>query len=750
MLTKYLYRLLAVTLSILAMSGAFAVERHELRTDPQLLGQLQKATGVANQHAAFGLTHGEKLELLRTNVGPNGISHSRYRQTIGGVPVWGEQIVISRDPSGKVLRLHGRLIKGLASELFYFTPALKSEEALNFMKDRTRKGVLDDDTLFFENESVELVVYLDGTLPVLSYAVSFFADTAVGGQPTRPTYLIDASSGVVLFEYEGLTHANGIGPGGNGKTGQYEYGTDFGYLDVSQSGITCTMDNANVKTVNLNHSTSGSTAYSYSPCLRNTHKEINGAFSPLNDAHYFGGVVYDMYNAWVGAPPLTFQLMMRVHYSNNYENAFWNGSSMTFGDGYTTFYPLVGLDVAAHEVSHGFTEQHSDLNYFGQSGGINEAFSDMAGEAAEYYAWGTNDFKVGAEIYKVSGAALRYMEDPTLDGRSIGRVEDYYYGLDVHYSSGVYNKAFHTLATTCGWGTQSAFRVFAHANEMYWTPSTSFRSGAFAVVDAVADLYNAPNQPLVFSSCSSTDLDYPEPQTAAEAAADVEAAFLAVGINLGPVCGSVTPLASGQSETISGDEGSWTCFETVVSTDTNSFTVTLTEEARRGRWKTAAGDPDLYVREVLIPDPDNPETAIEVEEEGYDCRSISSGGNESCVISSPAAGNWYTGVYGWSAYNKIRVEVLLEGGSEPPPPPTAEITLTATSGGNGKFVRLNWSGATATTVDIYRNNLDLGTHIDTTPNDGSYKDNGGGSGNGNLYQVCQEDRTVCSASVPVP
>ncbi|MBO7942914.1 M4 family metallopeptidase, partial [Streptomyces sp. S9] len=122
---------------------------------------------------------------------------------------------------------------------------------------------------------------------------------------------------------------------------------------------------------------------------------------------------------------LTFQLTMRVHYSNSYENAFWDGSAMTFGDGATTFYPLVSLDVSAHEVSHGFTEQQSGLVYSGQSGGINEAFSDMAGEAAEYYMNGTNDFLVGAQIFKASGA-LRYMDDPTRDGRSIGHASNYY------------------------------------------------------------------------------------------------------------------------------------------------------------------------------------------------------------------------------------------------------------------------------------------------------------------------------------
>ena len=74
-------------------------------------------------------------------------------------------------------------------------------------------------------------------------------------------------------------------------------------------------------------------------------------------------------------------LTMRVHYKKNYENAFWDGRQMTFGDGATRFHPLVCLDVTAHEVSHGFTQQNSNLRYKYQSGGMNEAFSDMSGES---------------------------------------------------------------------------------------------------------------------------------------------------------------------------------------------------------------------------------------------------------------------------------------------------------------------------------------------------------------------------------
>ncbi len=91
---------------------------------------------------------------------------------------------------------------------------------------------------------------------------------------------------------------------------------------------------------------------------------------------------------------------MRVHYGRGYENAFWDGRQMTFGDGKNYFYPLVSLDVVSHEVSHGFTEQNSGLIYANQSGGINESFSDIAGEAAEFYNSGKNDWLVGETIFK--------------------------------------------------------------------------------------------------------------------------------------------------------------------------------------------------------------------------------------------------------------------------------------------------------------------------------------------------------------
>ncbi|MEP6633843.1 MAG: M4 family metallopeptidase, partial [Luteimonas sp.] len=424
--------------------------------------------------------------------------------------------------------------------------------------------------------------------------------------------IVDAQTGRVLKQWEGLTHAAiGTGPGGNAKTGQYEWGSGgrYGFLDVTQSGTTCTMNNATVKSVNLNGGTSGTTAFSYT-CPRNTYKTINGAYSPINDAHYFGGVIQNMYNAYTGSNALTFQLVMRVHYSSSYENAFWDGSTMSFGDGASTFYPLTSVDVAGHEVSHGYTEQHSNLTYSGQSGGMNEAFSDMGGEATEYFWKGTNDFLVGPEIFKGSGA-LRYMNNPPQDGGSIDNAANYTSGLDVHYSSGVYNKAFYLLATKPGWNTPNAFKAFARANALYWTASSTFNQGACGVESA------------------ATDLGFTK--------ADVTAAFSSVGVSCtGGGGGGSTggPLTKGVAVTNqSAATGSSVNYTLVVPAGSTNLTFTMSG---------GTGDADMYVKFGSAPT-----------DTVYDCRPYKSGNAETCTFATPSAGTYYVRLKGYAAFSGV-------------------------------------------------------------------------------------------------
>lgn len=720
---------------LLSIGHAHAADVIEVRKQRQINQRIENSQNLRD---AFGLSGQEELAVATARVDQRGVSHTRYRQKFRGVPVWGEAVVISRTRLGNVRHVHGRLVRNLARDLADTTPDLTADDALNAMKVLVQPRRASEAASIYRNESAELVIYLDGELPLLSYAVSFFVDIAGGGDPGRPVFIVDAHNGRVLFEYDGLTHIEtGTGPGGNEKTGLYRYdGTtgNFGKLDVQVDGAICTMNNPNVKTVDLNHGTTGTTAFSYA-CPENTHKQINRAYSPLNDAHYFGDIVFDMYSDWMASAPLVFQLTMRVHYSNGYDNAFWDGSSMTFGDGDTKFYPLVSLDVSAHEVSHGFTEQNSDLIYSGQSGGINESFSDIAGEAAEFYSRGSADFLIGANITKQT-PALRYMADPTQDGLSIGHASGYYSEMDVHYSSGVFNKAFYLLANTSNWDVHKAFVLFATANRDIWTPSETFDTAYAGLVLAYEYLLTADGVP----DYSATDVT------------DVEAAFAQVGVPRlppGPVCEANPPALSNgiPTSSFSGTIGEWQCWKLTVPDNATNLKVTLRNRVK-GRYKYG-GDADLYIKHGSSPLVDPNPLPGEVPAGDYDCGSYTPDSDEECSIPDsnnpqpPAAGDWHIAVFAWSDFPAVDLTgaYTLSGGSSP----SGGIDLSATEKGgrNKRFVNLSWSGANGESIEIIRNGL-LWL---TTANDGSHKDDTGVAGL--IYQICEVGTTTCSEEVTV-
>lgn len=574
-----------------AASQAIAADRVQLDDSAPMLGRMSAMTagGAIAAHAALGLA-ADDLKSVRSQTFPSGKVVTRHQQFYQGVPVWGEAVTERREAGAMSSAFTGSLINNIGQDLTSVTPALSQHGVLSQAKGLAKHNGR------FENEQAKLYVKLDAQGKAqLVYMVSFL--TSDGDHPTRPHFFIDANTGKVLEQWEGLNHKDATGPGGNTKTGRYEYGTNFGPLVVTDD---CKMNSGNVITVNLNHGTSGSTPFQFT-CSRNEYKQINGAYSPLNDAHYFGNVVFNMYQSWFNLRPISNTLYMKVHYGNSYENAFWDGTAMSFGDGASTFYPLVSLDVSAHEVSHGFTEQNSGLQYSGMSGGMNEAFSDMAGEAAEYFMKGTNDFLVGAEIFKSSGA-LRYMANPPQDGRSIGHANDYRSGMDVHYSSGVYNKAFYTLAKTTGWNTRKAFEVMTDANRLYWTANSNWNDGACGVEKA------------------AVDRGYTK--------ADVTAAFAAVGVSCGPVIPDAIPLTNNVKVTgISLATGASKMYKITVPAGRPSLTFKLAG---------GSGDGDIFARMTTPPT----RTSYTKKSDGYT-------NTETITFTSPAAGTYYLMVYGY-------------------------------------------------------------------------------------------------------
>lgn len=406
----------------------------------------------------------------------------RKQQLHYGVPVYGHSVVADLSAKGFAQSIDGNVVVGIDNDLDSTLPMISANQAIEIATG-TEQGFASNESP--ENDArAELMVWLDEQNTAhLIYKVD--AVKIVNLRPSRPITLVDAKSGEIMDQWEGLAFLEAEGPGGNQKSGRYYFGpnTKFGGFQVDQY---CQMNSDNVETINMNNQQWGGQVHRFN-CNVNNYREINGAYAPMNDAHYFGQRVFDMYREWLGARPIQQKLTMRVHYGSNYGNAFWDGRQMTFGDGNSSMYPLATWDVIAHEVSHGFTEQNSGLEYRGMSGGMNESFSDVAAAALSQYVHGSFNWKMGEHVMKYS-PAMRYFINPSHDGASIGHVNQYYRGIDVHHSSGIFNKAFYHLATSSGWSIKKAFMAYATANQLYWTPNSTFQQGAEGVCKAAQKL----------------------------------------------------------------------------------------------------------------------------------------------------------------------------------------------------------------------------------------------------------------------
>lgn len=453
------------------------------------------------------------LKEIKREVDLNQTTHVRYQQMYQGIPVFGGDVVMHTPKSS---------LRGATSVTGYFYQNLQNDLTTDAKKLRqsfaSEKVMQEALRLYPEKHALiskknaELMIYVDDQNKAhYAYLVSFFAKPEKG-VPAIPTYIVDAETLKVYEEWNNLQtieKADGGGFGGNLKMGQLSYDGLEGHLpklNIDHVASTCYLQNADVTVKDVRE---GDAVMQYmceylDPNHNNVfwsadHDAMNGAYSPGNDALYAGQVIKEMYQNWYGVPVLVdtngepMMLNMRVH--EDMENAYWDGEQMTFGDGGDMFYPLVSLGVGAHEISHGFTQQHSNLNYRRQSGGLNESFSDMAAQAAEFYSVGHNSWQIGPEIAK-DNIALRYMDEPTKDCNggapgnfcSIDNVNDYHVGLDVHYSSGVFNKVFYLMGTAAGSDTKQAFDVMVQANRFYWTSSSTFRNAGCGVVKAARDL----------------------------------------------------------------------------------------------------------------------------------------------------------------------------------------------------------------------------------------------------------------------
>jgi len=223
-------------------------------------------------------------------------------------------------------------------------------------------------------------------------------------------------------------------------------------------------------------------------------------------AHIFAGATYDFYWAQHGRDSfdnLGGTLISTVHYATNYQNAFWNGTQMVYGDAHG--YALAD-DVVAHELTHGVTDRESLLFYFYQSGAINESFSDIWGELVDLYQATGNDagdtrWDIGEDVSGLG--TLRNMMNPTLFGDPDKMSSNLYYcqqstlggGGDnggVHYNSGVGN---HAAALMVDGGSFNGVTVpglgYVKVAKIYYEAQTNLLTSAADYGDLYAALQQA-------------------------------------------------------------------------------------------------------------------------------------------------------------------------------------------------------------------------------------------------------------------
>ncbi|MEU3651511.1 M4 family metallopeptidase [Streptomyces sp. NPDC032161] len=453
----------------------------------------------------LGLGSQEKLVVRDVVQDNDGTTHTRYERTFAGLPVLGGDLVVKESKSGatqgvtKASKVTSGQLKAVDTKADV-APAVAEKQALGLAKAEGSKKTEAD-------RAPRKVVWMAQGTPQLAY------ETVVGGlqedgTPNELHVITDATTGAKLYEWQGVV--NGVG--NTQFSGQVTLGTSGSYT-LTDAG------RGNHKTYNLNHGSSGT-----GTLFSNT-TDVWGNGTPQNaetagaDAHYGAAETWDYYKNVHGRTGIRGDgvgAYSRVHYGNNYVNAFWQDSCfcMTYGDGSGNTNPLTALDVAAHEMSHGVTANTAGLIYSGESGGLNEATSDIFATAVEFYANNASDkgdYLIGEKIdINGDGTPLRYMDKPSKDGAS----KDAWYSgignIDVHYSSGPANHFFYLLSEgsgkktingvdydsptsdglpVTGIGINKAEKIWFKALSTKFTSTTNYAAARTGTLAAAGELY---------------------------------------------------------------------------------------------------------------------------------------------------------------------------------------------------------------------------------------------------------------------
>jgi Zn-dependent metalloprotease len=404
------------------------------------------------KRGALAATEDDEFRVVRTIVDPDGASHVRYSRTYKGLPVYGGDIVVHNRPDGSDADSSVGLAQPLRLEV---KPVIAKKDAA-----RAATGRFSGEVNTVSDPA--LVVEAANGFGRLAYETVVSGVAADKQTPSVLHVLVDAITGEVIRttdEVESIVFDPVVGTGNTYYSGtvpldvtytwdQY-LGFQYRLIDQVRGGnTTCDMWNAK------------------GACSTNFPDEdgIWGDGTVANrqsvgaDAHYGAAMAYDYFknvHGHVGVFGDGSGVQSMVHFGNNVENAFWNNGSITYGDGDGNRHPFTTLDVVGHEMTHGVTQVLAGLIYKdGETGGLNEATSDIFGTMIEFYAANPNDpgdYDIGEKIDNFgTGGSIRYLYNPGHDGFSYSCWDPSDAYLDPHRASGPGNHFFFNLAEGSG------------------------------------------------------------------------------------------------------------------------------------------------------------------------------------------------------------------------------------------------------------------------------------------------------------
>ncbi|MCL4396206.1 MAG: M4 family metallopeptidase, partial [Chloroflexi bacterium] len=469
-----------------------------------------------------------ELNVSRETTAEGGRTVLRFQQVSEGVPVIGGELNVQLDSAKNVTALAGELLPDLALDTH---PTVQSAAARQVaLQSVAKEYQLAADAL--EATQPELWVYNPALIqPVGGPSMLVWRAEVTTKQlaPIRELVLVSARDGAVVLAFNQIDAAK------NRLTYTASNGTSLpGTLVCNESNPTC-----------------------------------SGGDTTAQGAHTNVGRTYDFYSTYFGRDSIDgagMSLVSTVHYGSSYDNAFWNGTQMVFGD-YRTF--SAATDVVGHELTHGVTQYTSGLYYWYQSGAIDESMSDIFGEFVDqvYGTGSSNPWLMGQDVQP--GGAIRSMSNPPQYSQPDKMSSSYYYfGIfdngGVHVNDGIGNKAAYLMTAGGSFNgrTVSALGLTKVAH-IYYEVQTHWLTSGSDYNDLYNDLYAGCLALVGQYSITSSNCD------------QVRSATLAVEMNKQPfynVSWDAPVCAAGQTpsylfnDNLESGSGNWTFGANVSST----------------------------------------------------------------------------------------------------------------------------------------------------------------------------------------